>query len=112
MALGVPARVGPGALNPTTVLAMTYLIVFGSAVAFSAYLWLLKEASPTAVSSYAYVNPAVALALGAALGGERLTAGALLPVGAILGAVALIVAGEAGSVKPAPVDLAYEQGAS
>lgn len=108
IALGEPSRVGPGALNPTTVLAMAYLIVFGSVVAFSAYLWLLKEASPTAVSSYAYVNPAVALALGTAVGGERMPAGALLPVGAILGAVALIVAGEAGSVKPAPVDVTYE----
>jgi drug/metabolite transporter (DMT)-like permease len=101
-ALGEPARVAPGAINTTTVLAMAYLIVFGSVVAFSAYLWLLKVVSAASVSSYAYVNPVVALLLGGLLGGESLAPGTLGPVGVILAAVVIIVAGEARRARRAP----------
>ncbi len=54
-------------------LSLGYLIVFGSLVGFSAYIWLLKAADPVLVSTYAYVNPVVAVALGWLLAGERLT---------------------------------------
>ena len=66
--------------------AVGYLIVFGSLIAFSAYGFLLRATRPLIATSYAYVNPLVALAIGAAIGGERLTARKL-------GACALTVAG-------------------
>lgn len=52
--------------------ALAYLIVFGSCLAYAAYVWLLHEVSPTALGTYAYVNPAVAVLLGGALLGESL----------------------------------------
>jgi drug/metabolite transporter (DMT)-like permease len=55
-------------------LALLYLAVFGSIIAFSTYVWLLHHVRPALVSSYAYVNPAIAVALGAWLAGERFTA--------------------------------------
>lgn len=67
-------------------LALLYLAVFGSIVAFSAFVWLLHHVRPTLVSSYAYVNPVIAVALGAWLAGERFTAHDL-------GAMAVILAG-------------------
>lgn len=64
-------------------LAWGYLVVFGSIIAFSAYMYLVQTVSPTLAASYAYANPLVALAVGAWLGGERVapqTVGALLLV--------------------------------
>ena len=67
-------------------LAVLYLAVFGSIIAFSAFVWLLHHVRPTLVSSYAYVNPVIAVALGAWLAGERFS-------GHDLGAMAVILAG-------------------
>jgi drug/metabolite transporter (DMT)-like permease len=71
--------------------ALVYLIAIGSIVAYSSYVWLLRNASPTLVSTYAYVNPVVAVALGAAFLGESVTPRVLLAGLAILAAVVLIV---------------------
>ena len=60
--------------TPRAVWALAYLVVLGSLVAYSAFGWLLKNTRPALATSYAYVNPVVALALGAALGGERFAA--------------------------------------
>jgi drug/metabolite transporter (DMT)-like permease len=60
------------------VAALAYLIVFGSMVAFSAYGFLLRNTRSTVATSYAYVNPMVALALGSLLGGESFTRAKLL----------------------------------
>jgi drug/metabolite transporter (DMT)-like permease len=54
-------------------LALAYLIVFGSVIAFTAYSWLLEHYSPTLVATHTYVNPVVAVLLGWAYGGEALT---------------------------------------
>jgi drug/metabolite transporter (DMT)-like permease len=54
-------------------LALGYLVVFGSLVAFTAYAWLLRNARPTVATSYAYVNPILAVLLGAVLYGEPLS---------------------------------------
>ncbi len=71
-------------------LAFIYLIIFGSIVAFTAYLYMIKKASPTRVSSYAYVNPVVAVFLGWALAGEAVTAQTIVASAVILCAVWLI----------------------
>lgn len=63
-----------GPVRAAAVGAVAYLIVFGSLIAFSAYGFLLRATRPLIATSYAYVNPLVALAIGAALGGEQLTA--------------------------------------
>jgi drug/metabolite transporter (DMT)-like permease len=73
--------------------ALGYLIVFGSLVAFSAYGYLLKRVRPALATSYAYVNPLVALLLGAALDGEQITGIELLALLFILTGVVLVVLG-------------------
>lgn len=77
--------------HPTTkaTLALLYLAVFGSIVAFSAYLYVLKHARPALATSYAYVNPPVAVVLGILLAGERLGPYDLLGMAIIL--VGLVV---------------------
>ncbi len=72
--------------------SLAYLIVFGSWVGFSAYTWLLRAAPTSLVSTYAYVNPLVALALGFLLDGERFTWRVFLAAAIIVGAVAMITA--------------------
>lgn len=76
--------------STVSLLAFGYLIIFGSVVGFTAYSWLLKVASPANVSTYAYVNPVVAVLLGWALAGESLTMNMMLGASVIIGAVALI----------------------
>ena len=80
------------AAPPTThaLLAFLYLIVFGAIVAFSAYGYLLRHARPALATSYAYVNPVVAVALGVGLAGERVTLVGLLAMVVILAGVALV----------------------
>jgi drug/metabolite transporter (DMT)-like permease len=72
-------------------LSMAYLVVFGSFIAYSAYLYLLKTVRPALATSYALVNPLVAMALGAWLAGERFGASELLALLAILGGVLLVL---------------------
>jgi drug/metabolite transporter (DMT)-like permease len=73
--------------------AFAYLIVFGSIIGFSAYIWLLHHVRPALASSYAYVNPAIAVALGAWLANERFGSHELLAMGVILlGVVAITLA--------------------
>jgi drug/metabolite transporter (DMT)-like permease len=72
-------------------LAVAYLIVFGSLVAFSAYVWLVANVKPTVATSYAYVNPVVALMLGMTFAGERLGAVGFVAMAMILAGVALLL---------------------
>ncbi|MHA6192976.1 drug/metabolite exporter YedA [Pseudomonas wadenswilerensis] len=70
--------------------ALAYLVVFGSIIAFSAYMYLLKHVRPAAATSYAYVNPAVAVLLGILFAGETIGAEECLAMAVIIGAVVLI----------------------
>jgi drug/metabolite transporter (DMT)-like permease len=86
-----------GQLNLVTVSArslwaVVYLTVFGSLVGFTTYTWLLRVAPTPLVSTYAYVNPLVAIVLGYFVGGESLTARILVATTIIVGSVALITA--------------------
>jgi drug/metabolite transporter (DMT)-like permease len=78
------------AISLTSGLSLLYLIVFGSLIGFSTYMWLLTVASPTAVGTYAYVNPVVAVLLGVLLGGERLPKLAWIAMAIIIGGIALV----------------------
>ena len=71
-------------------LGLLFLIVFGSVVAFSAYVWLLGHVSPTMVSTHTFVNPVVAVLLGWGLAGEALSARLVVAMVAILGSIAFI----------------------
>ena len=88
----------------TSVLAMVYLVVFGSWLAFSAYTWLLQVAQTSVVSTYAYVNPVVAVFLGWAVLSEPLSVRTVAAGAVILGAVALIVT--PARARPTPVPAA------
>jgi drug/metabolite transporter (DMT)-like permease len=72
--------------------------VVGTLVGFVAYVWLLRNAPVSLVATYAYVNPVIAVALGALLLGEQITAQMLVAGAVILGSVALIVA-KSGEVR-------------
>jgi drug/metabolite transporter (DMT)-like permease len=88
-----------------SVLALCYLIIFGSLVAFTAYTWLLRVTSPARAATYAYVNPVVAVLLGWALGGEPLTVRTLLAAAIIIGAVVVIT-----SYQPRPERQTFPEG--
>ena len=77
------------AISARSVVAFAYLVVFGSIMAHSAYLYLLKNASASAVSTYAFVNPVIAMLLGW-ITGETIGTRALIGAGLIVGAVFLI----------------------
>lgn len=74
----------------SSVAAFAYLIVFGSLIGFSAYVWLLQVTTPARVSTYAYVNPVVALALGWIVKGESMDLRTIIASGIIVVAVAFI----------------------
>jgi len=84
----------PGAVPGRSWLALAYLVVFGSLIAFTAYVWLLGNAPVSLVATYAYVNPAVAVLLGAVAVDERLTGSALAGGLVVLAAVAVVVTAE------------------
>jgi drug/metabolite transporter (DMT)-like permease len=79
--------------------ALLYLIVAGSIVAFTAYVWLIHHESPTRVGTYAYVNPVVAVMLGYLLGGESL--GARTVLGALMVLASVLVISTASGAKRA-----------
>lgn len=85
----------PAAVSTRSWLALGYLIFFGSLMGFTAYLWLLRNTTPARASTYAYVNPMVAVFLGWALAGESLTWQTLLAAAVIIAAVVLINTGRA-----------------
>lgn len=80
--------------------AWLYLVVFGPLVVFSSYMYLLAHASAALATSYAFVNPVIALLLSMAIGGERITAWEWAAIGIILLGVVLIFLG-----KRPPVDV-------
>jgi drug/metabolite transporter (DMT)-like permease len=83
-------------------LALLYLIVAGSIVAFTAYVWLIHHESPTKVGTYAYVNPVIAVLLGYFLGGEALGARTVLGTFLVLVSVVVITTTPKKAVIPKP----------
>lgn len=82
----------PSAISSNSVFALFYLIIFGSLIGFTAYSWLLKNAQPSMVATYAYVNPVIAVLLGWGIAGESLTSQMLIGAFIIIVSVALITA--------------------
>jgi len=82
-------------------MSVAYLIVFGSIIAFTAYVWLLHHVRPALASSYAYINPPIAVLFGALLAGERFTAHDLGAMAVILAGVVIITLAKARTAKVA-----------
>jgi len=97
LALGEANDVDPATISTQSILAFVYIVLVGSLVGFSAYVWLLGQAPLSLVGTYAYVNPVVAVLLGVTLLGEPLGWRLFVAGGAIVVAVGLIV-----SAKPRP----------
>jgi drug/metabolite transporter (DMT)-like permease len=85
------SRFDPATVSVQGVVAILYLVVFGSIVALNCYLWLLTRVPAPTVATYALVNPVVALILGAVVLGERVTPLAIAAAALVLVGVALIV---------------------
>ena len=99
---GEGSRLHFASISMESLLGLGYLISFGSIVAYNAYIWLLKHADPTWVSTYAFVNPIVAVFLGWLIAHERFAPRALLATAIIVLAVVIITVTknlEAGAVR-------------
>jgi len=95
MLTGELGQLHTDAISTDSLAALAYLILVGSFIGYTCYVWLLRSAPLALVSTYAYVNPVVAFVLGAAILGEPLTPRTLVASAVIVGAVALIVTGRA-----------------
>jgi drug/metabolite transporter (DMT)-like permease len=101
-AIGEPQRFDPGKMSILSIGAFVYLVLIGAIVGYTAYFWLLRHCDPAKVSTYAYVNPIVAVLLGALFAGERLTLQTLMAAALIIGSVALIITVQQLRPKAAP----------
>jgi drug/metabolite transporter (DMT)-like permease len=91
LALGEAGELRAAAFSTDSLLAFAYLVVPGSIVAYTAFTWLLRNVPIATVSTYAFVNPVVAVAAGWALLGERVTAEMAVGGAVIVGSVALVI---------------------
>jgi drug/metabolite transporter (DMT)-like permease len=95
-------RFQPAAVSGRVWWSLAYLIVAGSIIGFTAYVWLLHHESPTKVGTYAYVNPVVAVLIGYFLGGEALDARIVLGAACVLVGVIVITTSKAKKPEKAP----------
>jgi drug/metabolite transporter (DMT)-like permease len=98
----------PGLVSRGAWLALVYLIVPGSIIGFTAYVWLIHHESPTKVGTYAYVNPIVAVVVGYFLGGEELSVRTIL--GTLFVLLSVVVITTARAKKPLATRLAEDSG--
>ncbi|MGO9268765.1 MAG: EamA family transporter [Terriglobia bacterium] len=106
------AALNLGAISIRSILGISYLITFGSLVGFTCYNWLLSHASPARVSTYAYVNPVVAVFLGWAVAHEKVTLRTLAAAALVVVAVALIITHRARPARTLEVVSQSEQEAA
>lgn len=99
---GEPARFDPANVTVLSLGAFAYLVLIGAIVGYTAYFWLLRNCDPAKVATYAYVNPIVAVLLGALFAHEAVTLQTLLAAMLIIGSVALIITVQQLRSKPMP----------
>ena len=95
-----PMQFDPAEVSARSFAGFVYLTTIGSLVGFTAFIWLLQHQPPSRVSTYAYVNPVVAVFLGWAIAGEPLTTRTVIAAAIIIGAVALITTARSSSLPP------------
>jgi drug/metabolite transporter (DMT)-like permease len=88
---GETSRFHPSSMSMLSLASFAYLVIIGAVVGYTAYIWLLRHCDPAKVATYAYVNPIVAVLLGATFAGETLTMRTLVAAGLIIGSVALVI---------------------
>jgi drug/metabolite transporter (DMT)-like permease len=88
---GEMRRFHPGSVSILSMASFAYLVIIGAVVGYTAYIWLLRHCDPAKVATYAYVNPIVAVLLGAAFAGETLTMRTLIAAALIIGSVAMVI---------------------
>ena len=88
---GEPRKFHPENITTLSLGAFAYLVLVGAIVGYTAYFWLLRHCDPAKVATYAYVNPIVAVLLGALFAHETITLRTLLAAALIIGSVALII---------------------
>jgi drug/metabolite transporter (DMT)-like permease len=98
--IGEPARFDPAAITTDSLLALLYLALFGSMLAYTTYGWLLRHAPLSLISTYAYVNPVVAVGLGTVFLHEAVTPRTLAASAVIVVAVAMIVTARGRASRP------------
>jgi len=91
MVTGETRRVHLSSLSILSLASFAYLVIIGAVVGYTAYIWLLRHCDPAKVATYAYVNPIVAVLLGASFAGEILTMRTFVAAGLIIGSVALVI---------------------
>ncbi len=106
--IGEPATFNPSAVSSASIIAVVYLVLFGSMLAYTSYAWLLRNAPLSLVGTYAYVNPVVAVALGTVFLDEKISLRTIIASAVILAAVAIIVTARG---RLAGVDASDEVGA-
>ena len=88
---GETHRFHPGSVSILSVASFIYLVIIGAVIGYTAYIWLLRHCDPAKVATYAYVNPIVAVLLGAAFAGETVTLRVLIAGALIIGSVAIVI---------------------
>ena len=104
--MGEHHRFDAGRISLLSIGAFAYLVIIGALVGYTAYIFLLRHCAPAKVATYAYVNPIVAVILGALFAGETLSARAVVAAGLIIGSVALVITVQQTRAKPVPASLA------
>ena len=99
----------PSSISTLSLASFVYLVNIGAVVGYTAYIWLLRHCEPAKVATYAYVNPIVAVLLGALFAGETLSMRMLIAAGLIIGSVALVITAQQlrARVEP-PISAALE----
>jgi drug/metabolite transporter (DMT)-like permease len=99
----------PSRVSLLSIGSFVYLVIIGALVGYTAYIWLLKHCEPAKVATYAYVNPIVAVILGALFAGETLSARTVLAATLIIGSVALVITVQQSKAKAPPIDVALAE---
>ena len=102
MVTGETQRLHPSSLSILSLVSFAYLVMVGAVVGYTAYIWLLRHCDPAKVATYAYVNPIVAVLLGASFAGETLTMRTFVAAGLIIGSVALVITAQQLRLKAEP----------
>jgi drug/metabolite transporter (DMT)-like permease len=109
IATGELPRLHPGSVSRLSLASFIYLVIIGAVVGYTAYIWLLRHCDPAKVATYAYVNPIVAVLLGALFAGEKLSMRTLIAACLIIGSVALVITAQQlrAKIEP-PISAALE----
>ncbi len=103
LAAGEARDFRPEKITPISLGAFIYLVLIGAIVGYTAYIWLLRHCDPAKVATYAYVNPIVAVLLGAFFAGETVSGRTALAAAIIIGSVALVITAQQAKEKTRPV---------